>query len=53
MYICILYIYIYIYIYTHTYSFFLISSSVNGDLGIHILALVNHAAVNMGMQITF
>ena len=51
IYICV-YIYIYIYIYIH--HIFFIHSSVDGHLGCSlVLAIVNSAAVNIGVHISF
>ena len=60
MYICVcvyiyIYIYIYTYIYTHTHNnIFFIYSSVDGHYScIHILAIVNNAAMNIEMHVSF
>ena len=49
MYVCVC-----IYIYTHKHHVFLIHSSVNGHLVcFHVLAVVNSAAVNIGLHVSF
>ena len=58
VYICMyVYIYIYIYIHTHTHIYiphFLIQSSVSGHVGyFHVLAIVNSAAVSIGVHESF
>ena len=47
-----LYIYIYIYIYIH--HIFFIHSSVDGRIGyFHVLAIINSAAMHVGMHVSF
>ena len=47
-------VFLYIYIYTHTYPIFFICSSVNRYLGcFRVLAIVNSAAVNVGVRASF
>ena len=57
MYVCVcvcVCIYIYIYIYIYTRHIFFIHSSVNGNLGcLHVLTIVNSAAVNIGVHVSF
>ena len=50
--VCVWCIYIYIYIYTH--HIFFIHFSVSGQVGcFHVLAVVNSAAVNIGVHVSF
>ena len=45
---------VYVCIHIHIYHIFFIHSSVEGNLGcFHVLALVNNAAVNIGMHVSF
>ena len=47
---------IYIYVYTHKYIYhiFFLPSSVDGHLGcFHVLAIVNTAAVDIGLRVSF
>ena len=45
---------VHIYIYTHKHHVFLVHSSVNGHLVcFHVLAVVNSAAVNIGLHESF
>ena len=49
-----MYVYIYIYIYIYIYHIFFIHSSVDGYLGcFHVLAVVNNAAVNTEVHVSF
>ena len=49
-----LYIYIYICMYVCMYDIFFIHSSVDGHLGcFHVLAMINSAAVNTGVHVSF
>ena len=45
---------VYMYIHTHTHHIIFIHSSVDGHLGcFHVLAVLNSAAVNIGMHVCF
>ena len=47
-------VYIYIYIYIYTHHIFLSHSSVDALLGcFHVLPIVNSAAVNIGVHVSF
>ena len=50
-----IYIYVYTYIYMHIYShIFFVHSSFDGHLGwLYIFAIINHAAMNIGGDISF
>ena len=51
IYVCV-YIYIYIYIYIYLHHIFFIHSSVDGHLGsFHTLAIVDSAAINIGVHV--
>ena len=53
IYVCV-YIYVYIYIYIYKSHIFLIHPYVDGHLGcIHVLAVGNSAAMNIGMHVYF
>ena len=48
-------LYVYMYIYTHIYIYYIlfIHSPIDGHLGFHILVVVNNAAVNIGVPVSF
>jgi len=52
--VCVYYMFIYIYIYTYIHYIFFIHSSVYGYLGcFYVLGIVNNAAVNTGVNVSF